>query len=305
MSTFAQYPPVPTAVGGVISVNGQVGVVVLTGSDLSLGPTDNVTFNSLTLSNLTANRAVVTDASKKLVSSATTDVQIGYLSTTTSDVQTQINGKQAAGNYITALTGDVSASGPGSATATLASVGTAGTYVKVDTDAKGRVTSGSASPQLIADGGTGQTTKAAAFDALSPMTTQYDLIVGGASGTGTRLAKGANNTHLTTQSGVVAWTADPTPYSVSTINSNTSAVSGTTYLTDTSGGAFNVTLPTPVSGAFIIIKDKTGSFGTNNLSLLQNAAEKIEGLAATKILQTNWGSWSFFSDGTDWYMGPF
>lgn len=42
----------------------------------------------------------------------------------------------------------------------------------------------------IGNGGTGQITKAAAFDALSPMTTGGDLIYGGASGTGTRLANG-------------------------------------------------------------------------------------------------------------------
>jgi len=51
-------------------------------------------------------------------------------------------GKQPAGNYLTALTGDVTASGPGSAAATLAAVGTAGTYTKVTTDAKGRITAG-------------------------------------------------------------------------------------------------------------------------------------------------------------------
>lgn len=45
-------------------------------------------------------------------------------------------------------------------------------------------------------GGTGQTTKAAAFDALSPMTTGGDLIYGGASGTGTRLANGAAGSYL-------------------------------------------------------------------------------------------------------------
>jgi hypothetical protein len=39
-------------------------------------------------------------------------------------------------------------------------------------------------------GGTGQITKAPAFDALSPMTTAGDIITGGASGTGTRLAMG-------------------------------------------------------------------------------------------------------------------
>ncbi len=42
----------------------------------------------------------------------------------------------------------------------------------------------------IGNGGTGQATKAAAFDALSPMSGSGDLIYGGASGTGTRLAAG-------------------------------------------------------------------------------------------------------------------
>lgn len=44
----------------------------------------------------------------------------------------------------------------------------------------------------IASGGTGATTKAGAFDALSPMTTAGDLIYGGASGTGTRLPRGTS-----------------------------------------------------------------------------------------------------------------
>ena len=72
---------------------------------------------------ITASRAVASDGSGIPVASATTAAQLGYLSTTTSDVQTQINGKQASGSYITALTSDVSASGPGSASATVNSVG--------------------------------------------------------------------------------------------------------------------------------------------------------------------------------------
>ena len=52
--------------------------------------------------------------------------------------------KQASGNYITGLTGDLSATGPGSATATLSPSGVSvGTYVKVTVDTKGRVTAGS------------------------------------------------------------------------------------------------------------------------------------------------------------------
>lgn len=63
--------------------------------------------------------------------------------TTGVSIQSQLNGKQATGNYITALTGDVTASGPGSVAATLSNTGVvAGTYNQVTVDAKGRVSSG-------------------------------------------------------------------------------------------------------------------------------------------------------------------
>lgn len=56
------------------------------------------------------------------------------------------NGKQAAGNYITALTGDVTASGPGSAAATLATVNSnvgSFTNANITVNAKGLVTAAS------------------------------------------------------------------------------------------------------------------------------------------------------------------
>jgi len=69
----------------------------------------------------------------------------GYLAS--SDWNT-FNGKQAAGNYITALTGDVTASGPGSAASTLATVNSnVGSFniANVTVNAKGLVTAASAS----------------------------------------------------------------------------------------------------------------------------------------------------------------
>jgi len=55
--------------------------------------------------------------------------EFGYLDGVTSAIQTQLNGKQATGNYITDLTGDVTASGPGSVAATIAN--DAVTYAKM------------------------------------------------------------------------------------------------------------------------------------------------------------------------------
>jgi fructose-specific component phosphotransferase system IIB-like protein len=99
---------------------------------------------TITSSDLTVSRALTSDANGKVSVSATTSAELGFLSGVTSSVQTQLNGKQATGDYITALTGDVTASGPGSATATLADSGVvAGTYDLVTVDAKGRVTVGS------------------------------------------------------------------------------------------------------------------------------------------------------------------
>lgn len=68
---------------------------------------------------ITANRALASDSNGIPVATATTDTELGYVSGVTSALQTQINGKQATGNYITATTGDVLAAGPGSASATI------------------------------------------------------------------------------------------------------------------------------------------------------------------------------------------
>lgn len=55
----------------------------------------------------------VTDVSGKLASSTVTATTLGFLDATSS-VQTQLNGKQTSGSYITGITGDVVATGPGS-----------------------------------------------------------------------------------------------------------------------------------------------------------------------------------------------
>lgn len=285
-------------VAGVISIaksgnfvfndSSQVAMLTL---DETAGFTATKTLTVLQLidSGLTANTAVIANGSKQLASSTTTSTELGYVNGVTSAIQTQLNSKQASGNYITALTGDVTASGPGSVASTIANNvvtnaklaqmatltikgnntgGTAnaldltvaqvnailpvftstlnglaplsgggstnflradGTWAAPTGTNTGTVTSvamtvptflsisgspittsgtlavtlsGTALP--LANGGTGQTTKAAAFDALQPMTTGGDIIYGGASGTGTRLANGSAGQYLKSSGGTSA-----------------------------------------------------------------------------------------------------
>lgn len=219
-----------------IVITGGTGAVLGSGTSLAqhvadsthngyLSSTDWTTFNNkqgaLTLGNLTdvgTDGITVTGGTGAVVGSGTSlsqhvadSTHNGYLSST--DWST-FNGKQASGNYITALTGDVTASGPGSVAATLATVnsnvGSFGSATQVGTftvNGKGLITAAANTAIAIPfsqvsgtvplnQGGTGQTTKAPAFDALSPMTTGGDLIYGGASGTGTRLANGSSGQFL-------------------------------------------------------------------------------------------------------------
>jgi len=65
--------------------------------------------------------------------------------------------------------------------------------------------SGTALP--IANGGTGQTTASAAFNALSPVTSTGDLIIGNGTNSATRLAIGANTYVLTSNGTTATWAA--------------------------------------------------------------------------------------------------
>lgn len=86
------------------------------------------------------------------MASATVD---GYLSSGNFNV---FNAKQPAGNYITALTGDATASGPGSAALTLSTVnassgtfGSASSAVSITVNGKGLTTASSQTPILISE----------------------------------------------------------------------------------------------------------------------------------------------------------
>lgn len=73
------------------------------------------------------------------------------------------------------------------------------------------------------------------------------------------------------------------------------------FFLDSSGGAFNLQLAANFKQKFTIW-DKTGSLGTNAVTLLRIGSEKINGLLANYVLDVPWGKWELVWDGTDWFI---
>src|SRR5271166_3151914 len=160
-----------TPAAGVSSVNGAQGSVTvnainqLTG-DATAGPASQSQSQVVTLATVNGSPGSFGDAShsvsatvngKGLVTSLSSNsIQIAESQVT--NLVSDLAGKQATGSYITALTGDATASGPGSAALTLATVnGSPGSFgdashsVSATVNGKGLVTSLSANSIQIAE----------------------------------------------------------------------------------------------------------------------------------------------------------
>jgi hypothetical protein len=104
--------------------------------------------------------------------------------------------------------------------------------------------SGTALP--LANGGTGQTTASAAFNALSPITTTGDLIIGNGTNSATRLGIGANTYVLTSNGTTATWAAASGGTSTSIANgtSNVSISSANGAITASTNGTSAFTVDT-------------------------------------------------------------
>lgn len=74
------------------------------------------------------------------------------------------------------------------------------------------------------------------------------------------------------------------------------------FYADTTGGAFNLTLPTPTSGRLLTVVDVKLNFGTAALTLVPHGAEKINLVAGNLILSANGARYTIESNGTDWFV---
>ena len=248
----------------------------------------------------------------------------------------------------------VSGLGTGVATALAVNVGSAGAAIVnggvLGTPSGGTATNLTGLPLStgvtgtlpIANGGSGQTTATAAFNALAPSQTSNSgkylttdgtnsswATVSGGSGTVTSVAVSGGTTGLTTSGGPVTTsgtitlsgtlavanggTGTATPSIVAGTNvtvtgtwpnqtiaasgsgggvaytavktANYTAANNDGVLTDTTGGAFTVTLPTtPSVGNIVIVIDSLSQWGTNNLTVDPTASIKIAGNTAGDTL---------------------
>lgn len=76
---------------------------------------------------------------------------------------------------------------------------------------------------------------------------------------------------------------------------------GVMYLIDSSA-ARTIQLPAAGAGKYFYVKDKIGTMNTFNCTLVRAAAESIEGLASNYVLESNFGEWLVFCDGTNWFI---
>lgn len=113
----------------------------------------------------------------------------------------------------------------------------------------------------VANGGTGQTSASAAFNALSPITTTGDLIVGNGANSATRLGIGSNGFILTSNGTTATWSAAP-PSGASISNDTSTASNLYPLFSNATTGA-----PTTIytSNAKYLYKPSTGELQASAL----------------------------------------
>lgn len=153
-------------------------------------------------------------------------------------------------------------------------VGSNGTFLTADSAQSTGLSWQSTLP--IANGGTGQTSKSAAFDALSPMTTKGDIVAGGASGTGTRVAVGSNDQFLiadSAQSTGVKWSALPTSVVTGLTEDTAPDILADMLLSyDDNAGAFKKVLPVRIHKTNVTTISSTATLSATDEYVEVNAS---------------------------------
>jgi hypothetical protein len=143
----------------------------------------------------------------------------------------------------------------------------------------------------IANGGTGQSTAAAAYNALSPMTTKGDIEYESATNTASRLAIGTTGQVLTVSgSGTPSWASPATSGTVTSVafaDDSTTPIYSISGSPVTSTGTLAITLETQSANA-VFAGPASGSAAQPTFRAL--VAADIPSLSATYVLQSEVGA---------------
>jgi hypothetical protein len=112
----------------------------------------------------------------------------------------------------------------------------------------------------ISSGGTGQTTASAAFNALSPITTAGDLILGNGANSATRLGIGTNGYVLTSNGTTASWAAASSGVTI-TNDTSTATALYPSFTSATSGSVSGLS----VTSTKLKFVPSTGTFTTPNV----------------------------------------
>ncbi len=233
---------------------------------------------------------MVTDGSGFNSASATTAIEVGHLSGVTSAIQTQLNAKQAD---VVTTEGDVVV-GNGSNVAARLGIGAANTVLisNATTVAYALL----ANANIAAAAGI-------AVNKLAALTASRAVVT---DGSGFNSASAVTATELGHVNGVTSaiqtqLNAKQPDLVVLAVSSDITLVDNNVHIVDTSV-ARSLTLPTPASGIRIVVKDSDGTANTNNITIVRAGSESIDGVAASFTIDINFASFTFVSDGTDWFI---
>lgn len=302
------YIDLPAEETGVFSLNGLVGALTLAagsgititpsgGNTLTIGSTDaGGTVTSVSV--VSANGFAGTVANPTTTPAITLSTTItGILKGNGTAISAAISGTdyQPAGNYITALTGDVTASGPGSVAATIAN--NVVTNAKLATIAtatfKGRTTAGTGNVEdltatqatallnsMVGDSGSGGT------KGLAPAPSAGDAAAG-------KFLK-ADGTWAAPSGGSTMTTVSGTTYT-------TLAADNIVHCTNVAARTITViSAASLTAGQQLTIKDAAGTGATANVTIVFSGGQLCDG-SASIVITANYGVFKCYTDGSNFF----